>query len=83
MILEIYNNKKELVNTINDTEWVKNNFLSLIFNKYIAKSKDIKQVQYNYNYSDKQIITFIHDNGFRSTFKDIPTSWGLLDVYEI
>lgn len=83
MILEIYNNEKELVNTITDAEWVKNNFLSLIFNKYIAKSKGIKQVQYNYNFSDRQTITFIHDNGFRSTFKDIPTQCGLLDINRI
>lgn len=83
MILKIYNDKKELVNTIFDKDFIKDNFLQMLFNKYIAKVNSIKQVQYNFNYSDKQKIVFIHDNKWRSVYEGIPTTWGLLDIQEM
>ena len=81
--LLIYNDKKELANTIQDQEYIKKIFTELLFNKYIAKSKELKQVQYNYNYKDRQKVTFILCNGWRYILQNIPTQHGLLDIDKI
>lgn len=78
----IYNDKKEIINKSEDATKVITNLCSDLFNKYIFKSKDFKQVQYQYNYSDKQTITFIYKNNFRIVYKNIPTKMGLLDNYK-
>ena len=75
MILNIYDKDKKLVNTINkNVEYL---LLESIYNKYILKSKEIRQVQYQYNYNDKQKVTFIWCNGSRQVFSNIPTKWRL------
>ena len=79
----LYNEKKEIVIKQEDDATVLANFTADLFNKYILKSKDFKQVQYKYNYSDRQEITFIFKNGYRAVYKDIPTKLGYLDNYKI
>jgi hypothetical protein len=69
----LYNEKKEIVIEQKDNATVLANFTADLFNKYILKSKDVKQVQYHYNYSDTQKITFIFKNGYRAIYLDIPT----------
>lgn len=79
----LYNEKKEIVIEHKDEATVLANFTADLFNKYILKSKDFKQVQYKYNYSDRQEITFIFKKGYRAVYKDIPTKLGYLDNYKI
>lgn len=50
----------------------------ILYNKYIAKATYIKQIQYSYNYTDKQTLTVIYNNGWRQVFVNIPTSVGTL-----
>lgn len=69
----LYNEKKEIVIEHEDEAIVLANFTADLFNKYILKSKDFKQVQYQYNYSDMQKIIFIFKNGYRAVYLDIPT----------
>lgn len=79
----IYNDKKEIINESKDATKVCTSLCSDLFNKYILKSKDFKQVQYQYNYSDIQIITFIYKNNYRIVYRNIPTKMGFLDNYKI
>ena len=79
----LYNEKKEIIIEQKDGATVLANFTADLFNKYILKSKDFRQVQYKYNYSDRQEITFIFKNGYRAIYKDIPTKLGYLDNYKI
>ena len=79
----LYNEKKEIIIEQKDDAIVLANFTADLFNKYILKSKDFKQVQYKYNYSDTQEITFIFKNDYRAVYKDIPTKLGYLDNYKI
>lgn len=79
----IYNNKKEIINESNDATKVCASLCGDLFNKYVLKSKDFKQVQYKYNYSDIQTITFIYKNNYRIIYKNVPTKMGFLDNYKI
>lgn len=79
----LYNERKEIVIEQKDDAIVLANFTTDLFNKYILKSKDFKQVQYKYNYSDMQEITFIFKNGYRATYLDMPTKCGYFDNYKI
>lgn len=69
----LYNEKKEMIIKKEDDAVVLANFTADLFNKYILKSKDFKQIQYCYNYNDTQKITFIFKNGYRAVYSDIPT----------
>lgn len=79
----LYNEKKEITIEQEDDVTILANFTADLFNKYILKSKDFKQVQYKYNYSDMQEITFIFKNGYRAVYSNIPTKLGYLDNYKI
>lgn len=79
----IYNDKREIINESKDIAKVCTSLCGDLFNKYILKSKDFKQVQYQYNYSDTQTITFIYKNNYRIIYKNIPTKMGFLDNYKI
>lgn len=79
----IYNDKKEIINESKDATKICTSLCGDLFNKYILKSKDFKQVQYQYNYSDTQTITFIYKNNYRIIYKNIPTKMGFLDNYKI
>ena len=81
MYLEIYNDKREKVNELHEN--IESHLLCILWNKYINKNKGFKQVQYHFNYSDTQKITFILDNNYRYIYCDIPTSWGSLDISKL
>ena len=81
MILKVYNKEKELVNTI--PKKVELLLLENLYNQYILKSKEIRQVQYQYNYNDQQKVTFIWCNGGRQVFEYIPTKCGYIDMGKI
>ena len=78
--VETYNNKKELIFTDYNKEDVKNKLMSLLYDKLIVKSKYIKNIQYQYNYTDLQKVTFVYDNGYRDVFYNIPTKMSALDI---
>ena len=82
MIYKIYNDKKEIVRETSDNAKVIASLTADLFNKYILKAKDFKQVQYKYNYSDIQEITFIYKNNFRAVYSEIPTKCGFFDDYK-
>lgn len=79
MEYKIFNDKKELVQHCTEEVTVLARLASELFNKYITKSKDYKQIQYKFNYSDLQKITFIYKNNYRIIFDNIPTKCGYLD----
>lgn len=79
----LYNEKREKVQESEDSVKVVTMLTAELFNRYIAKTKDVKQLQYQYSYSDTQKITFIYKNGWRAIYEDIPTKCGLLDNYKI
>lgn len=79
----IYNDKREIIDESKDKTKVITSLCSDLFNKYMLKSKDFKQVQYQYNYSDTQTITFIYKNNFRIVYENVPTKCGYLDNYKI
>ena len=81
------NNKKmELVNVWEDEITNLKQFTSFLYSKTILKT-NIK-IKYQYNYSDKQIITFVdtytnYDNTKTITeykFFNVPTKMGYLDI---
>lgn len=78
----LYNEKKEIVIEQKDDATVLANFTADLFNKYILKSKDFKQIQYHYNYSDRQEIIFIFKNGYRAAYLDIPTKTRLSRLFQ-
>ncbi len=79
MEYKIFNDKKEVVQYCTEKTTVLVQLTKELFNKYILKNKEYKQLQYQYNYSDTQKITFIYKNNYRIVFYDIPTKYGYLD----
>lgn len=79
----LYNEKKEKIQETEDNIRVITMLTSELFNRYIVKTKDIKQLQYQYNYTDNQKIIIIYKNGWRAIYEGIPTKMGLLDNYKI
>ena len=53
----LYNEKREKVQESEDSIKVVTMLTAELFNRYIAKTKNVKQLQYQYNYSDTQKIT--------------------------
>ena len=84
------NNKMELVNIWENVENNKNQFMAFLYRKAILKSSNLK-VKYQYNYSDKQTITFREtytnfDDSKTITefiFYNIPTKLGYLDIMSL
>lgn len=79
----LYNEKREKIQETEDDIRVITMLASELFNRYIVKTKDVKQLQYQYNYTDNQKITIIYKNGWRAIYEGIPTKMGLLDNYKI
>lgn len=83
MKMETINPKHEVTSTSTNEKYIIAKFISLLFNKFIAKSKHIERIIYSYNYTDRQKIKFVFDNGYKQVFYDIPTSGGILNDFEI
>ena len=69
----LYNEKREKIQEIEDDIKIITMLASELFNRYIVKTKDVKQLQYQYNYTDSQKITIIYKNGYRAIYEGIPT----------
>lgn len=80
MNYKIFNDEKEFLMIEEDAKKVIKKLTTELYNKYILKSKDYKQVQYKYNYNDLQKITFIFSNNYRIIFDEIPTRCGYLNI---
>ena len=78
-----HNNLQQVVSIELSTQKVIDDLTTLLFNKYIVKYNYIKNIQYSYNYTDKQKLTAIYDNKYRDTFYNIPTTMGALTLYKI
>lgn len=74
-----FNNKKEIIAINFNKEEAKKDLLTLLYNKFIIKASYIKNIQYHYNYTDRQKVTFVFDNGYRNIFYNIPTKLGGID----
>lgn len=83
MKMETINPKQEVTSTSTNEKYVIAKFTGLLFNKFIAKNECIERVIYSYNYTNKQQIKFVFNNGYKQVFYDIPTSGGLLNDFEI
>ena len=77
---EITNTDKQVTRTETDEKTVTLQLLECLYNKYVIKIQYIKQVQYSYNYTDRQKLVFIFNNGYRQTFYNVPTKLGALDI---
>ena len=84
------NNKMELVNIWEDEDTNLKQFTSFLYSKAILKSSNLK-IKYQYNYSDKQIITFTSTytnyDGSKTTteykFFNVTTKLGYLDIMKL
>lgn len=74
-----FNNNKEIIAINFNKEEAKKDLLTLLYNKFINKASYIKNIQYQYNYTDRQNVTFVFDNGYRNTFYNIATKLGGID----
>ena len=83
MKMIIFNQNDEIVETFENQTFIISRLLGLLFNKTIAKSRHIKRITYNYNYSNNQSVKFIFDNDYKYEFTDIPTTMTLLDEGKI
>ena len=83
MKMIIFNQNDEIVETFENQTFIISRLLGLLFNKTIAKSRHIKRITYNYNYSNNQSVKFIFGNDYKYEFTDIPTTMALLDEGKI
>jgi len=79
MEMKTFNPQNELTSSYTNENFIIARLFGLLFNKTVAGSKHVKRIEYSYNYSDKQTVTFILNNGYKQVFTNIPTSGGLLD----
>jgi hypothetical protein len=83
MKLTIYYEDGKVANEIEDTAHVTAELLAILFNKYIAKTTEVKRTHYKYNYNDMQTITFTLQNNVKYVFSNIPTRQSWLDDCKI
>ena len=81
MKLITLNDKNEIIETIeNNDKYIIKTLVKQLWNKQMKVTKDIKRISYKYNYSDKQTIKIIFNNGYTYIFQDIPTTHGCIDI---
>lgn len=83
MKLLTLNNSNEVIEVITNDKYILEVLTKQLWNKLILKDKDIKRIQYQYNYTDKQTIKFTFSNGIKYIFEDIPTTHGCIDIDKI
>lgn len=74
------NSKNEIIEVIDDDYYIITVLLKQLWCKTMNVTKDIKRIDYQYNYSDKQIVKITFKNGYKYIFEDIPTSHGVIDI---
>lgn len=80
MKLLTLNDKNEIIETNENEQYVATVLLKQLWNKYMRVTKDIKRIDYQYNYSDKQTVKITFTNGCKYIFEDIPTTHGVIDI---
>lgn len=80
MKLLTLNSKNEIIETNENEQYVATVLLKQLWNKYMRVTKDIKRIDYQYNYSDKQTVKITFTNGCKYIFEDIPTTHGVIDI---
>jgi hypothetical protein len=75
--------KNEILETVTDEKTVLNALLDILWQRAMSKAHNIKRLQYQYNYSDKQKIKVTFTNDYKYIFEDIPTRHNGLDTDEI
>lgn len=83
MKLLTLNNNNEIINTETNDKYILEVLTKQLWSKIIAKTKDIKRIQYQYNYTDKQTIKFTFTNGLKYIFEEVPTTHGCIDINKI
>lgn len=84
MKLETLNEKNEVIETItNDNLYIMEVLLKQLWLKQMQVTKDITKIKYNYNYSDRQVVTIYFKNKMKYKFIDIPTKGGCIDTETI
>ena len=74
------NNKHEIIEVTDDNYYIMTVLLKQLWCKTMNVTKDIKRIDYQYNYSDKQIVKIAFKNGCKYIFEDIPTLHGVIDI---
>lgn len=80
MKLLTLNDKNEIIETNDNTQYVATVLLKQLWLKTMQVTKDIKRIDYMYNYSDKQIVKITFKNNMKYIFEDIPTTHGVIDI---
>lgn len=80
MKLLTLNSKNEIIETNDNTQYVATVLLKQLWLKTMQVTKDIKRIDYMYNYSDKQIVKITFKNNMKYIFEDIPTTHGVIDI---
>lgn len=81
MKLITLNDKNETIETIeNNDNYIIKVLLKTLWNKQMKVTKDIKRIQYNYNYTDKQTVKIIFTNNYKYVFQDVPTQHGCINL---
>ena len=83
MKLLTLNNSNEVINIDTNDKYILEVLTKQLWNKLILKDKDIKRINYKYNYSDLQTIKMTFSNGIKYIFEDIPTMHGCINVNQI
>lgn len=83
MKLLTLNNKNEIIEINENEQYVATVLLKQLWNKCMQVTKDIKRIDYQYNYSDKQTVKITFTNGYKYIFKDVPTVHGVIDTHNI
>lgn len=84
MKLLTLNHKNEIIETIeNDDVYIMKVLLKQLWLKQFKVTKDIRRIDYKYNYSDKQTVKITFTNDLKYVFEDIPTRHGVIDLNEL
>lgn len=83
MKLLTLNNKNEIVDTNNNTQYIAMVLLETLWNKVMKVTNDIKRIDYKYNCSNKQVVKVTFRNGYKYIFEDVPTHCCMIDIDEL
>lgn len=79
MELKIFDSNNNLTETYTNETYIITKLLGLLFNQNIAKSSEIKRIEYNHNYTNRQTVIVHQKNGYKLTFSNVPTMGATLD----
>lgn len=74
------NEKNETLETITNDNYIMQVLLKQLWLKQMKVTKDIKRIDYKYNYSNRQTVKITFTNNYKYIFQDIPTAHGCIDT---